>query len=229
MRPFSTILGQRPIVMVNAATSLPFPPIVSGADVSTWNGAQHTIPEFTLKVWSTATVDLTAAELWAGSLHAGTIVADDVEGVTAASDLMTIVAHGLHTGDGPVRMTTTTTLPAGLALATDYYVVRLSADTFGLATSRANALAGTKIDITDAGTGTHTITGSNTTFGVHYRMHFHSVGLLGFYGDGAVSLTSRKAYRVRVPHDPDTLVYALSATLSAGNPVYASVWGAQSP
>ena len=56
-----------------------------------------------------------------------------------------------------VRLTTTTTLPAGLALATDYYLIRMSDTTFELATSYANALAGTQINITDAGTGTHTI------------------------------------------------------------------------
>lgn len=57
-----------------------------------------------------------------------------------------------------VRLTTTTTLPAGLATATDYYVIRVSDTTFKLATSYANAVAGTQINITDAGTGTHTIT-----------------------------------------------------------------------
>lgn len=56
-----------------------------------------------------------------------------------------------------VRLTTTTTLPAGLATATDYYVIRLSDTTFSLATSYANAVAGTAINITDAGTGTHTV------------------------------------------------------------------------
>jgi len=56
-----------------------------------------------------------------------------------------------------VRLTTTVTLPAGLALATDYYVIRLSDTTFSLATSFANAVAGTAINITDAGTGTHTV------------------------------------------------------------------------
>lgn len=57
-----------------------------------------------------------------------------------------------------VRLTTTTTLPAGLATATDYYFIKLSDTTFSLATSYANAVAGTDIDITDAGTGTHTVT-----------------------------------------------------------------------
>ena len=56
-----------------------------------------------------------------------------------------------------VRLTTTTTLPAGLATATDYYVIKLSDTTFKLATSYANAVAGTAINITDAGTGTHTV------------------------------------------------------------------------
>jgi len=55
------------------------------------------------------------------------------------------------------RLTTTTTLPGGLALATDYYVIKVSNTTFKLATSYVNAVAGAAIDITDAGTGTHTI------------------------------------------------------------------------
>jgi hypothetical protein len=55
------------------------------------------------------------------------------------------------------RCTTTTTLPAGLATATDYYFIRVSDTTYKLATSYANAIAGTAINITDAGTGTHTL------------------------------------------------------------------------
>lgn len=56
-----------------------------------------------------------------------------------------------------VRLTTTTTLPAGLATATDYYVIKVTDSTFKLATTYANAIAGTAINITDAGTGTHTM------------------------------------------------------------------------
>lgn len=56
-----------------------------------------------------------------------------------------------------VQLTTTTTLPAGLSLATDYYVIKVTDTTIKLATSYANAVAGTAINITDAGTGTHTI------------------------------------------------------------------------
>jgi len=56
-----------------------------------------------------------------------------------------------------VQVSTTTTLPAGLAAATDYYVIKVTDTTAKLATSYANAVAGTAINITDAGTGTHTI------------------------------------------------------------------------
>lgn len=56
-----------------------------------------------------------------------------------------------------VQLTTTTTLPAGLSLATDYYVIKVTDTTCQFATSYANAVAGTPVNITDAGTGTHTI------------------------------------------------------------------------
>jgi len=80
----------------------------------------------------------------------------------ASTDLMTYTSttnlpSNILTGTR-VRLTTTTTLPAPLATATDYYVIRMSDGTFELATTYANALAGTQINITDAGTGTHTIT-----------------------------------------------------------------------
>jgi hypothetical protein len=70
----------------------------------------------------------------------------------AASDLLTTVGHGLAAGD-PVRFTTTGALPAGLALATTYYVMAggLTADAFKVSAT----LGGAAVDITDAGTGTH--------------------------------------------------------------------------
>jgi hypothetical protein len=57
-----------------------------------------------------------------------------------------------------IQVSTTTTLPAGLSAATNYYFIKVSDTTFKLATSYANAIAGTAIDITSAGTGTHTLT-----------------------------------------------------------------------
>lgn len=90
------------------------------------------------------------------------VVADDTF-TAAADDLCTATAHGLEIGDGPFRLTTTGTLPAGLSLATDYWIIYVSDDTYKLATSLANAYAGTAVDITDAGTGTHTISDTAST------------------------------------------------------------------
>ena len=75
----------------------------------------------------------------------------------AVTDICTKAAHTYLTGL-KVQLTTTKTLPAGLSLATDYFVIKLDADTFKLASSLVNAQAGTAVDITDTGTGTHTIT-----------------------------------------------------------------------
>lgn len=49
-------------------------------------------------------------------------------------------------------------LPTGLSLNTDYWLVRQSATTAKVATSFANAIAGTVVAYTDDGTGTHTMT-----------------------------------------------------------------------
>jgi len=68
----------------------------------------------------------------------------------------TSIPSNLLTGTR-VRCTTTTTLPAPLATATDYYLIKSSDGTFQLATTYANAIAGTEIDITTTGTGTHTL------------------------------------------------------------------------
>lgn len=81
----------------------------------------------------------------------------------AALDLLAVTGHGLQTGYGPLRLTTTGTLPGGLATATDYWALSFDADHFSLATSFFNALIGKQIDILDAGTGTHTAASTGAT------------------------------------------------------------------
>lgn len=76
----------------------------------------------------------------------------------STTDAAAATAHGLNTGDGPVRVSNSGgALPAGLAAATDYWIVKVDADHFKFATSFANALAGTVIDLTTNGTGTQTL------------------------------------------------------------------------
>lgn len=57
-----------------------------------------------------------------------------------------------------VQFSTTGTLPAGLSPSTTYFLIKVTNSTFRVATSWANADSGTYIDITDAGTGVHTMT-----------------------------------------------------------------------
>jgi len=69
-----------------------------------------------------------------------------------------VTASHHHLGLGTkVRLTTTGTLPGGLSLATDYYVIYVAEDTLAFASSLANAKANTVVTTSNAGTGVHTI------------------------------------------------------------------------
>jgi hypothetical protein len=96
--------------------------------------------------------------------------------IDATTDEFTRHNHGFHTGTGPVRLTTSGTLPAGLSLATDYWIIRVTDDVFKLAATPADAMAGTAIDITDAGEAITTVTLVNFPRGVDVhdnRFHTH--------------------------------------------------------
>ena len=85
---------------------------------------------------------------------ADTFVDGDVD---VTDNEITLTAHGWETGR-KVAATTSGVLPAGLS-ATDYYVIKVDANTIKLASSYANSQAGTAVDITAAaGGGTHTLT-----------------------------------------------------------------------
>jgi hypothetical protein len=85
-----------------------------------------------------------------------TSTTNTITSVTAASDYVDHTFYSLLPYTR-VQLTTTTTLPAGLSLATDYYIIKINDTRCSFATSYANAVAGTAVNITDAGTGTHTI------------------------------------------------------------------------
>lgn len=70
----------------------------------------------------------------------------------AATDIVTANAHGMSEGDIIQVTTSGVDLPAGLALATDYYIIDPTTNTFKVSANRG----GSAVDITDAGTGTHT-------------------------------------------------------------------------
>ncbi len=66
-------------------------------------------------------------------------------------------AKPLHLGDR-LSFSSSGALPAGLDGAGPYYAIPLTETTFKVASSLSNARAGTAVDITSAGTGTHTLT-----------------------------------------------------------------------
>lgn len=70
----------------------------------------------------------------------------------ATSNVITCEQHGLIAGQ-VLTVSSTTTLPGGLTAATDYYVINATADTFQLSATEGGAA----IDITTAGTGSHTL------------------------------------------------------------------------
>lgn len=132
----------------------------------------------------------------------------DATFTASTSDELTATAHGLALGDA-VQVSTSGGLPAGLSAATTYFAIvsdALGANKFKLATSYANALAGTAIDITTAGTGTHTVsTVATTGAGSHFLPAATAVLLDGSVGakvsvvrstaDGTASIASVSVVR----------------------------------
>ena len=90
--------------------------------------------------YRTTTVTTTTAQATTNTLgQSDTFTADDTTDIctyTSTANIPSNILVGTR-----VRLTTSGTLPAGLATATDYYVIRTSSTTFKLATSYANAIA----------------------------------------------------------------------------------------
>lgn len=104
-----------------------------------------------------------------------TVINDAVKAVitdVAATTILRIVAKTLDaalgnaitlTSDDGTIVANNATLENGVD-GTDYYFIRLDANTFSLATTKALAEAGTAVDITDAGTGVTTLVATVETF-----------------------------------------------------------------
>lgn len=100
------------------------------------------------KIWDSGDVDAAPTlDLDSVALATGTFTAD------AGTDVLTASAHGLTNGQR-VRLTSAGTLPAGLSAVVAYYVVNKTTNTFQVSATSG----GSAVDITDAGTGTHTFT-----------------------------------------------------------------------
>jgi hypothetical protein len=131
----------------------------------------------------------------------------------AVTDIVTVVGHGYLTGL-VLRGTTTGTLPAGLALATDYFVIYIDADTFKLASSLVNAIAGTAVDITGTGTGTHTLT-ATALAGGSYKLQASTDNSAWNDLAAATNITANSNFLVQVV-DPMYQYLRIVYTLTAG-------------
>ena len=96
--------------------------------------------------------DATGSRLWTW-FHKGSNFA--TSDVNTGTEVIT-VNRDIPTGT-PIKFTTTTTLPTGLVAGTKYYAIRNSSTTIKVASTLALAQAGTAIDLTSQGTGTHTV------------------------------------------------------------------------
>lgn len=102
--------------------------------------------------------------------------------VNTGTDAITVPGHGLDNGYGPVTLANPGALPTGLSAATDYWLIVVDDNTLKIASSRANALAGTAINITTQGSGTNTC--ANT---------------IAVYDNG--TLVSKADYTIAMPND----------------------------
>jgi len=77
--------------------------------------------------------------------------------VTVSTDTVNVLAHGYLLGQ-VVELETTGTLPSGLLIGTEYYIINVDTNNIKFAATLEDAIAGTPVDITAAtGGGTHTI------------------------------------------------------------------------
>lgn len=110
-----------------------------------------------------------------------------VADVDPDTDQITILDHGLVTGDGPMQLTTAGTLPVGLGLLTDHFPIVVDDDNFQLALSRQDAQDGTQVDITADGVGNSTISGvHNVSFAPGASLQDGSSGVLLVAGQSLV-------------------------------------------
>lgn len=187
-------------------------PVITGdvpTEVAISAGAANTAVASALNTAIDATADLTSTVVSAtvtvvnadvGSVTDGsngsgaspgftvTVTQQGTENAFSIDDnTLTVEAHGYFVGL-KVAATTSGTLPTGLS-ATDYYVIVVDADTIKLATSAANALAGTAVNITGNGVGTHTLTPA-AIGGASYKLQGAIAtveGVAGTYVDLAVT------------------------------------------
>lgn len=109
----------------------------------------------------------------------------------ASPGVISSTGHPFQTGDC-IHLTTTGALPTGLSANTNYYVIYKDTGSFYLATTFANAVAGTKINTSGTQSGTHTLTW--IPWGAADGTHFYLPDTQGLSTEGSGTGSSAPAY-----------------------------------
>lgn len=106
---------------------------------------------------------LTARDEWSFTVTPAThtAITTNQTGFNTTTNALTVDSHDYVTGT-KVRVTSSNTLPTPLSAGVDYWIIKVSDTVLEFAASLADAVAGTEIDITNAGTGNITITPTAT-------------------------------------------------------------------
>lgn len=182
------------------------------------DSVQYLKPGMVLDVYKAGTVTKTFDSL--------TIISVDknLKTITFAPQTTTSANASANTSTDQILMGSTTnfptgtplamtggTLPTGLTAGTIYYAINIDATHLQLATTYANALLGTAIDITAAGSGTATVTqgfADNDEFWGHGR-----IGELAYYWNLDYPTTDQADFLRIIPgisSDPSIIAYAKS-------------------
>lgn len=138
--------------------------------------------------------------------------------VNTGTDQIAVPAHTSLKDGQTVTLTTTGTLPTGLAAATTYYIIVIDSTHIKLASSLTNALMmRTGIDITGAGSGTHTMTMALTarTLGEQGGREIHTHALSNT-GASKVSVTG-SGIHVDLVTTPDWTRDTIGTTSGSGS------------
>ncbi len=117
-------------------------------------GGGACLPRIDIDLYANGAETLTGVQAYAGVLVPITI-APGATTFNSSTNVATKAAHGYLLGDGPIQYTNSGgALPSGLELDTDYWVIPLTSNTYKIANSFANALAGVFVTLVTAGSGT---------------------------------------------------------------------------
>lgn len=103
-------------------------------------------------------ITVTAVDIALRRVYFTPVASTNMSAINTTTETITVGSTANYPTGTPVRWTTTGTLPGGLTVDTVYYVINVSGTTVRMATTLANALAGTPlVDLTSSGSGTHTM------------------------------------------------------------------------